>query len=750
MQDERRNVFISHAGEDFRIVRPIALSLESHGYSTWYYERDSVPGISHLEQCRCAIENSESFLLLISRHSLKSHEVTTELRKAHQRNKTILPLRLRVSDAAFRDQQPEWDTAIGTAVSAEVRVGDPAAIVQKLLKSLELLAVQPGLPPDDPDGGGGGGPEPVNGPWLSDANQIDVRDLDRIVFHNPIIDDFLQSRGKYFLSANKGLGKTLLLTYKRTRLAETHTESGLAKDHSNVFFVPQGKPYLDFMDDVHGLDKKHKDFLQELVNTKRLWTLALRISALSHHTASNRPLITEREEAFLAELPELLRMWTIEGGRVEPTVVFREMLEAPVHKMNRAIDKTENFLRQKFRQINSGTYIFIDKVDQGISLLSRAAWIAVQAGLIEAAWDLMNANNHVRIYATIRQEAFSNYQSPIKTNLHGATTILQYSREELSDLLDQLTQCYEHGKTFKQFIEMNVVKHPPRAFGEDSFEYLHRHTLGRPRDFVIVASALSRNRKSLDEPMYRRVVNESSSADLVANIFDEMSVFLDSLDEEEERFRFFSLLPCNILTQDEVIEVCCKFNGIERSAYDAAMYDRISPQLNHPFWELFNAGLLGVVDYDPERRRSLQQFKQPHDMINNSQASLPDVEFYLVHPALDTFIRRQRGTGKYHVFQQIVVGHDCDWNDSFKTICNIERYLFKTDDVDLRELTYHVLNEVGIALGNGESATPPQPTRESAEWELLKQQLADGSHDDVLYWLEDLLRAPAATKSSES
>ena len=38
----------------------------------------------------------------------------------------------------------------------------------------------------------------------------------------------------------------------------------------------------------------------------------------------------------------------------------------------------------------------------------------------------MSANSHVKVFASIRQEAFVNYQSDIKANLFGATTLLGY------------------------------------------------------------------------------------------------------------------------------------------------------------------------------------------------------------------------------------------------------------------------------------------------------------------------------------
>ena len=100
----------------------------------------------------------------------------------------------------------------------------------------------------------------------------------------------------------------------------------------------------------------------------------------------------------------------------------------------------------------------------------------------------MNANSHLKIYASIRQEAFTNYRSDIKANLFAATTSLNYSDEDLHGLLDQLARCYEGCSSFADFLGLNVIRHGRRPAPEDSFRYVRRHTCGRPRDLVAIAS----------------------------------------------------------------------------------------------------------------------------------------------------------------------------------------------------------------------------------------------------------------------
>src|SRR5204862_6150296 len=104
-----------------------------------------------------------------------------------------------------------------------------------------------------------------------------------------------------------------------------------------------------------------------------------------------------------------------------------------------ALDARDRSLARRLRALHCGVFILIDKLAQALRRLPRAAWVHMQAGMIEAAWDLMNANRHIKVFATIRDEAFSGYESDIKTNLYGATSSLRYAKAELRELLEKLT-----------------------------------------------------------------------------------------------------------------------------------------------------------------------------------------------------------------------------------------------------------------------------------------------------------------------
>ncbi|MCA9709128.1 MAG: serine/threonine protein kinase [Myxococcales bacterium] len=513
-------------------------------------------------------------------------------------------------------------------------------------------------------------PEPVvetpRQTWASDANQIDIAVLEDITFRNSVIEEFLDDGVKHFVAGAKGLGKTLLLTYKRSLISERYQGEGGARGQAAVQLIPEGRPYLDLMGDVHTPGRGQVEFMSSLGNCKRAWGFALRVCALSHQPS----LIDADDREDLEAWPRRLRAMA-QGTRAEPTVVLKELLRLTVRQLNQLVDDAESFLEHKIRSLHSGMFIFVDKVDQALRTLSRAAWVHMQAGLIEAAWDLMSTNRHIKVFATIREEAFSSYESDIKANLYGATTTLRYSPGELRRMLGKLTHFYE-GLPLRDFVSPEVVaKHS--AEDEEAFDFIFRHTLGRPRDLVIIASEISRHRASLDERLFKRVVRETSAGIVVSNIFDEMRVFLDVLRDKAQRHKFLALLPYGVLTREDAIDVWCRLHGVEREYFDT--YGRDSPDVYHPFRELYDCGVLGTIEQDGPR--AVQRFKQPHDAIDGLHHELPRSPYYLLHPALHALIQRVSQGTPCRVFHHVVIGHDRPWPPHYEPLVQAQRALFR-------------------------------------------------------------------------
>ena len=137
------DVFISHVEQDSDIALEIALGLEESGFTTWFYELDSVPGPSYLVQTGQAVEQCNVVVLLISPHSIGSRQVTIEVVRAHECNKDFIPILRGITHIEFQNRQPEWREALGSATSIRILQEGGATILPRIIVGLKALGIQP-------------------------------------------------------------------------------------------------------------------------------------------------------------------------------------------------------------------------------------------------------------------------------------------------------------------------------------------------------------------------------------------------------------------------------------------------------------------------------------------------------------------------------------------------------------------------------------------------------------------------------
>ncbi len=116
----------------------------------------------------------------------------------------------------------------------------------------------------------------------------------------------------------------------------------------------------------------------------------------------------------------------------------------------------------------------------------------------------------------------------------------------------------------------------------------------------MICSELSESGEPGNEAKFRALV-KSKGAELVSSsVFHEMGVFLDCLSDQDFHFQFYRRIPYNILTRQEVIEICCQLNELPLEAW-TSMGDA-AHAIRHPFCELWNCGLIGVVELANDER----------------------------------------------------------------------------------------------------------------------------------------------------
>lgn len=55
--------------------------------------------------------------------------------------------------------------------------------------------------------------------------------------------------------------------------------------------------------------------------------------------------------------------------------------------------------------------MFFDRLDNALETSHDSIWEPIQLGLLEAAWDVMRSNHHIKIYLSIRQEAYASHRT---------------------------------------------------------------------------------------------------------------------------------------------------------------------------------------------------------------------------------------------------------------------------------------------------------------------------------------------------
>jgi hypothetical protein len=135
------SVFISHVEEDEEIASELASCLEQEGFSTWYFERNGLPGTHYLEQTRQAILKSSAFLILISRNAIQSGQVHKEVVCAAESDKPFIPVLVGLTHEEFKASRSDWVQAMGDATSVSLSKGSCKSILPKLVKGLEALGV---------------------------------------------------------------------------------------------------------------------------------------------------------------------------------------------------------------------------------------------------------------------------------------------------------------------------------------------------------------------------------------------------------------------------------------------------------------------------------------------------------------------------------------------------------------------------------------------------------------------------------
>jgi hypothetical protein len=510
--------------------------------------------------------------------------------------------------------------------------------------------------------------------WVTDASRFSALSGEHI-FENRAIRDFLAADRIFWIVASKGMGKTLLLRYKRDLMEAARGNSGL-------YILPQTKP-LDYVRLPNNVPIEATNAMRERAFWKDLWetsiTLAVLLTFPFHDLAQGeghgaeallRDLIVDEEMA--SDLRRALQNKPRE--QLNPSDVLVRLLQRSINDIQRLRRQSLHAVYNLYtRYVRSGVCVFIDSFDQALQETypdELEIWIEGQLGLLLAAWEISRHNPHIKIYASIRQEAYAAFHDPNQQSIFGSMLMLRYTREELMELLDRSVRFFEKRGSLDELVGLKGVTNQNTAQVEDIFDYTYRHVIPTPRSFMVVGSEVSRNCSdlrvdtSVRESRFREVLNRCSTTEICqAYLLGEMSMFLPFLKIQENLACFFRLIHRNVLSQNALLRVYEQFNeGLKREGVWPG-------KMVHPFCELYNLGLLGSIAIDYGNNSHTQSFRKPYEFDWDMEEILPNSQFYFLHPALHALVYRYNP--RYRV-SSVLVGEGYPWREDYATVLRQE------------------------------------------------------------------------------
>jgi hypothetical protein len=493
--------------------------------------------------------------------------------------------------------------------------------------------------------------------WSVDGQFADA-DYRDFVFTNPAIEKFLEGHGQFIVVASKGMGKTLLMRLKRDRIQAANP---------SILVIPQDSP-SDYVNLAGTYEKGILASMTKQTFWEDMWKLAIQASILlnfPHNLTEEQKAATESELKRI-DLPGDLRDSLIAAFRGDfhlhktPSSILSMLLFCSTTKLERLRAGAPQVLYDLLvRHVHSACFVFIDSFDQAIESFlpgDLEAWSAAQNGLLRAAWHISRHNQHVKVYATIRQEAYASFDGAERNNIKGSVLLLKYSKEDLRSLLQKAIAHYEGLATIEEFVGLPKIYNEYVKQDEPVFDYVYRHLINVPRWFAILGGRLSEQLErgpdaghkeyEMRQENVRNIVNNVSAELAKDYLCSEMKLFFRGVDPQEMARQLFSRVHSTVLSYTNVDHL---------SHFLTAEY-----HWNHPFSLLYNLGLLGLVQPKPGSTTRYQVFKKPYEFEWGFKNVLPEDKQapYLLHPALHFLITKMNPNCR---FSRVLLGDEVPW-----------------------------------------------------------------------------------------
>ena len=330
-------------------------------------------------------------------------------------------------------------------------------------------------------------------------------------------------------------------------------------------------------------------------------------------------------------------------------------------------------------QINSGALLFLDNLDQALTgFLTEydsdrqdfdgnnaiEVWVNAQVGLLDAIYRINRQNSHIKVFATIRQEAFESSDDPRKENWRNYCIKLKYDVPEVKEIFDKNIKLMStsdlvnpNGRTLiEKFLGFDEMPHifAKKANGhkrrESALDFFYRHTFGRPREIIYLGQELFNDVLSHDG--YKKLktgeqiekvrwkVNEVSST-----LFEDYSHEIVPKFDSERLTSFLDTIQCNVIAKDFVKE----------NIRDDITY----------YYKLGMVGYTVQKSYTSDGNLLTQKFVSPATHSYKKSIILPRSQFYITHPSLDGELKNLWELEFYNRHNIIGAGYDFRVPDNY-------------------------------------------------------------------------------------
>ena len=214
-----------------------------------------------------------------------------------------------------------------------------------------------------------------------------------------------------------------------------------------------------------------------------------------------------------------------------------------------------------------------------------------------------------------------------------------------------------------------TIVHKYTGKSESLFDFIVRHTMGRPRDLMEIGREIRNLRPPRNTEELRLAVFRGAHCFVLKN-FKDMAAFIPV-----PELGLLRLIKKNVLSEKE-LEIISK-------EYNNKMQRKGKYTNGHPFCALYRIGFLGTLNRNYSTGDITQIFPHPDAFPTDEMEDiLPRGTKFLIHPALDDFVSHAGG-GEYQLnFERSnLIGDGLPWKDT-----RLEKYVLKGDIVGYSEV----------------------------------------------------------------